>query len=110
VRVASGKQLPTVLWDVVSGDAGGHVPPERMVAKVSREVRPGSIVIFHINGRGPNTRKALPAIIKELRAKGMRFVFVSELLQLVRAGDAKVIPARFDIRIPPKEERARPAG
>jgi peptidoglycan/xylan/chitin deacetylase (PgdA/CDA1 family) len=82
LRVAASWRLPTVLWDVVSGDAGGHIRATTMVDVVSRSVRAGSIVIFHINGRGPNTKDALPAIIANLRARGFRFVRLSELLML----------------------------
>jgi peptidoglycan/xylan/chitin deacetylase (PgdA/CDA1 family) len=80
LRAAAGWSLPTVLWDVVSGDAGGHVPAPLMVSGVSHTVQPGSIVIFHINGRGPFTKTALPDIIKNLRERGFRFVRLSELL------------------------------
>jgi hypothetical protein len=43
-------------------------------------VKPGSIVLFHANGRGWHTSAAIRAIIPALRAKGYRFVTVSELL------------------------------
>ena len=80
VKLAAEWRMPTVLWDVVSGDAGGHVPAATMVDVVSRTVRAGSIVIFHINGRGPFTKDALPVIIQNLRQRGFRFVRLSELL------------------------------
>jgi hypothetical protein len=51
----------------------------------------GSIVIFHINGRAPHTREALPGIIRGLRGKGLEFVTLSRLL---RQPDAKLRPAR----------------
>lgn len=92
--------LPVVLWDVVSGDAGGHVPAARMIESVTRQVQPGSIVIFHINGNGPFTARALPEIVRRLRARGLRFVPVSELLGL---HDATVVRAR------PAQYHARPA-
>jgi peptidoglycan/xylan/chitin deacetylase (PgdA/CDA1 family) len=82
---------PLVLWDVVSGDAGGHIPAARIIDEVSRRTQPGSIVIFHINGRGPETKLALPEIIRRLRARGLRFVHMSELLHLP---GGKVIAAR----------------
>jgi peptidoglycan/xylan/chitin deacetylase (PgdA/CDA1 family) len=37
-------------------------------------------VIFHINGRGRKTAEALPEILRTLRDRGLRFVFLSELL------------------------------
>jgi peptidoglycan/xylan/chitin deacetylase (PgdA/CDA1 family) len=81
---------PLVLWDVVSGDAGGHIPAPRIIEEVSRRAHPGSIVIFHINGRGPETKFALPEIIRRLRARGLRFVQLSELLH---QPDAKIVSA-----------------
>lgn len=105
VKAAADRGLPTVLWDVVSGDAGGHVKPQTMIDDVTREVKPGSIVIFHINGRGPYTKDALPDIIKNLRARGFKFVHLSELLAIpgVRAMPAPHIFWR-------KKDRAHPAG
>ncbi len=101
LAAADARGLPTVLWDVVSGDAGGHVPAPRMVETVVGQARPGSIVIFHINGRGPLTKEALPGILRGLVAKGLRFATVSELL----AGpQARVVPAphmRRGVRVRP---------
>jgi peptidoglycan/xylan/chitin deacetylase (PgdA/CDA1 family) len=104
LKVAAGWHLPVVLWDVVSGDAGGHIPAPGIVDFVSRSVRAGSIVIFHINGRGPHTKEALPTIIQNLRQRGFRFVRLSELLALpgahptsspwIQAHKAKGAPAR----------------
>ena len=92
---------PLVLWDVVSQDAHGHVSAARMVDGVVRAVQPGSIVIFHINGRGPGTKKALPEIIRRLRARGMGFVRVSDLLRLPDARIVNAQPARYRKRTPP---------
>ena len=103
---------PVVLWDVVSGDAGGHISAERMVTDVSAAIRPGSIVIFHINGRGPNTKKALLPIIQRLRARGMRFVRVSELLDLDGGVIVRARPRRYKKRaLPPMSpETDAPSG
>jgi peptidoglycan/xylan/chitin deacetylase (PgdA/CDA1 family) len=90
LEAARARGLPVVLWDVVSLDAGGHFRPATMIESVTARVRPGSIVVFHINGRGPRTKEALPAIIDRLRRRGLRFVRVSELLAL---DDARVEPA-----------------
>jgi peptidoglycan/xylan/chitin deacetylase (PgdA/CDA1 family) len=93
---------PVVLWDVVSGDAGGHVRAQTIVEKVVADTQPGSIVIFHINGRGPQTRKALLPIIRRLRARGLRFVRVSELLEIEGGIIVKARPARYKKReLPP---------
>jgi peptidoglycan/xylan/chitin deacetylase (PgdA/CDA1 family) len=79
IRVAAERQLVTVTWDVVSGDPSGGVTVESMVQTVVGKARPGSIIIFHINGRGWNTGQALPLILRGLRERGFQFVFLSEL-------------------------------
>lgn len=91
VRQAARQNLPTILWDVVSGDPGERTSAERIVRAVIPTVRPGSIVIFHINGRAPHTKEALPQIIRGLRDKGLGFVKVSQLLQ---QPEARLRPAR----------------
>jgi peptidoglycan-N-acetylglucosamine deacetylase len=98
VRMAARQHLPTVEWDVVSGDAGGHIGAPKMVATVLAATKPGSIVIFHINGRGPHTKEALPDIIRGLRENGLGFVTVSDLLQQPDAQPVSARPAPFGWR------------
>ena len=83
VRAARKQNLPVVLWDVVSGDAGGHIPAARMVEVVLAETKPGSILIFHINGRGPFTHDAIlpigtPEFLGARQAVGVWFPAVEE--------------------------------
>jgi peptidoglycan/xylan/chitin deacetylase (PgdA/CDA1 family) len=79
LQIVGERQLPTVTWDVVSGDPSEGATAPLMVQNVVAQTRPGSIVIFHINGRGWNTGQALPSILDGLRKRGFRFVFLSEL-------------------------------
>jgi peptidoglycan/xylan/chitin deacetylase (PgdA/CDA1 family) len=105
LKMAADRKLPTVLWDVVSRDVGGHIKPELIVEGVTRDIRPGSIVIFHINGRGNYTKDVLPQIIRILRERGMGFLPLSRLLALP---NARLLPARrIMVR---KQKDARPAG
>ncbi|MEP6653494.1 MAG: polysaccharide deacetylase family protein [Myxococcales bacterium] len=78
--VAREKRLPAVLWDVVSGDPSAHATAEAMIKSVVRQTRPGSIIIFHINGRETKTADALPVIFQQLRTRGFQFVHLSALL------------------------------
>jgi peptidoglycan/xylan/chitin deacetylase (PgdA/CDA1 family) len=80
VEVARKKLLPTVTWDVVSGDPSARTTKDGMIKRVVGKVRAGSIVVFHINGRGHKTAEALPEIVRDLRERGFRFVQVSELI------------------------------
>jgi polysaccharide deacetylase family sporulation protein PdaB len=55
----------------------------QIVQRIVKNARPGEIVILHdCGGNRIQTVVALPEIIKQLKAKGYRFVTVSELLQL----------------------------
>jgi peptidoglycan/xylan/chitin deacetylase (PgdA/CDA1 family) len=47
---------------------------------VLKKVRPGSIVVMHINHTRFHTAEALPGIIAGLAAKGLKPVKVSELI------------------------------
>lgn len=72
----------TVTWDVepesfpeVDGNA------ERITAHVLQRARPGSIILLHVMYRSrAESRRAVPAIVAGLRARGYRFVTVSELM------------------------------
>jgi peptidoglycan/xylan/chitin deacetylase (PgdA/CDA1 family) len=71
-----------ILWDVDSRD--WTKPGAKRIAKtVVRDVRPGSVVLFHDGGGNrKQTVAALPKIIRRLKKKGYTFVTVEELSQL----------------------------
>lgn len=69
-----------IQWDVAMGDPSPSSSAAEMNGDVMRRVRPGSIILGHANGRGVHTAEALELLIPELRAKGYKFVTVSELL------------------------------
>lgn len=76
----------TVTWDVepeshpeVDGNA------ERIAAHVLERARPGSIILLHVMFPSrAESRRAVPAIVAGLRARGYRFATVSELMALGR--------------------------
>ena len=80
IEIVRGKNLPTVTWDVVSGDPSHKTTTDGMIRAVLAAARPGSIIVFHINGRGWKTHEALPAILSGLRERGFQFVSLSELM------------------------------
>jgi len=88
--------LLAIQWDVATGDPWRGQSTKRITQTVLRRAKPGSIVLAHANGRGWHTAKALPMVIKGLRAKGFTFVTVSELLS---AGTPVVAKDCYD-RIP----------
>jgi peptidoglycan/xylan/chitin deacetylase (PgdA/CDA1 family) len=80
MQVVTEHRLPFVTWDVVSGDPSLKTTTSAMVHAVVSKARPGSIIIFHINGRGWKTAEALPTILRRLRERGFRFVPLSGLM------------------------------
>ncbi len=69
-----------VHWSFASGDPDKRVTPGWLSTWVLGKARQGNILIFHINGRGYSTGKALPVIVRELRSKGYRFVLLQDAL------------------------------
>jgi peptidoglycan/xylan/chitin deacetylase (PgdA/CDA1 family) len=69
-----------VHWSFASGDPDPALSAERLYRHVIERVKPGAIVIFHINGRGYRTGEALPRIVDTLRQSDYRFVRLDEML------------------------------
>jgi peptidoglycan/xylan/chitin deacetylase (PgdA/CDA1 family) len=71
-----------VLWSLDSRDS--FPPPGASPAQIERTLkrlaRPGSIVLLHENL--PATAEALPTVLQDLRARGLRSVSVPQLLAL----------------------------
>lgn len=63
-----------VMWDVLSYDFDAAVSPEQCFNNVVRNVRPGSIIVFHdsIKAR-KNMEYSLPLAITKLKSEGYRF-------------------------------------
>jgi peptidoglycan-N-acetylglucosamine deacetylase len=83
-----------LMWSVDSGDSNPRRPSvEKIVKNVVSQAKPGGIVLMHDGGgRHENTAKALPIIIKKLRAAGYRFVNSTELLEITQATAPGVSP------------------
>ena len=79
VAQAARLGLTTLTWEVVTGDPDPHISAPDILQTVLRGVKPGSVVIMHMNGRGWHTAEALPAVIRGLRKRGYRLVTVSQL-------------------------------
>ena len=95
MAAVNGAGMMAIQWDVSSGDPSPLMSAEAIVQATLAGVRPGSIVLMHANGRGYHTGSALPRIVDALRAKGYRFVTVSELLA---AGTPVVTETCYDAR------------
>ena len=77
IKTASGMGFMTIQWDVDSRDWKDKTAGE-MVESVTKNVRKGSIVLFHSGKR--NTLEALPQILEILKNGGYEFVKISDLV------------------------------
>ena len=77
IRTAREAGMGVVQWSVDPGDYRTGATPARIAAAVLRSVRPGSIVLLHDGGGDPSaTVKALPRIIRGIRAMGLDLVAI----------------------------------
>ncbi len=67
-------------WRWATGDPDPRESANALYDRVVANVRPGDILIFHINGRGVHTAEALPRIVDELETQGYRFTLVSDYI------------------------------
>ena len=73
-------QQHIIQWDVVSGDPDPQISGAAMRRTIISQLRNGSIVVMHANGRGRHTAEVLPEIIAYLRERRLRPVTISALL------------------------------
>lgn len=81
LEMANSLGLTAIQWNVVSGDPARLQSAAGITRTVLRQIKPGSIVVMHGNGRGWKTAKALAQLIPELHKRGYRFLTVSDLLK-----------------------------
>ncbi|WP_443046487.1 polysaccharide deacetylase family protein [Streptomyces sp. NBC_00247] len=81
LRALAPEKVTAVQWDVVGGDAFA-TDPDAVAEQVLAGVTPGSLVVLHCTrSAAPATERAVRRIVPELRARGYRFVKVSELMR-----------------------------
>lgn len=72
---AQAKQLSEnyriIMWSVLSVDYNGKISPEKVVRNVIRNVKPGSIIVFHDSLKASkNLYPALPIVLGYLKRQG----------------------------------------
>lgn len=73
--------LQFILWNVVSGDPDPFMSAGKMRAHVTASTRPGSVIVFHANGKGRHTREVIEWLTRDdLPKRGLTPVTVTELL------------------------------
>lgn len=99
--------LLAIQWDVSTGDPSPGTTAQMIANEMIKNVRPGSIVISHANGRGYHTAAGLPLAIPKLIAAGYQFVTVSELLA---AGKPVVVPTCYNAKPGDTDRYDHPLG
>ncbi|MFZ2445643.1 MAG: polysaccharide deacetylase family protein [Syntrophobacteraceae bacterium] len=87
-------EMPAIQWDIVSGDASRGRSAAAIVSTVLPRAKPGSIIIFHANGKGSGTLGALRELVPKLRGRGFEFATVGELLA---SGDPVGVPECYEL-------------
>lgn len=73
--------LQFIQWNIESGDPDPTLSAEQILTKVAQRAKPGSIIVFHANGKGKHTRQVIEQLTSDiLPRKGLRPMTVSELL------------------------------
>lgn len=76
------KEYGYALVNWTFGEDWLNIPEEKMTEEYLAKVRPGAILLFHDGGKGrEKTVKIVPKVIEKARARGLKIVTVSELLE-----------------------------
>jgi peptidoglycan/xylan/chitin deacetylase (PgdA/CDA1 family) len=104
VELAARNGYSMVLWSVFPRDHGSP-PASKIHERVLAAASDGGVVLLHSGME--NTLAALPGLIAELRARGYRFLTVSELLR--EDLPAPTLSAWYKPAHPPLPDRAAPS-
>jgi peptidoglycan/xylan/chitin deacetylase (PgdA/CDA1 family) len=78
------------MWDVLSGDFDPNITEEQCLLNVTRNVEPGSIVVFHDSLKAEEKlRYALPKALAYLAEQGYRFEALNEQEMVVHQDQRK---------------------
>ncbi len=77
-RLAHELGITPISYQVLSGDASPGMSKKAITKNVLQNIRPGAIVIMHMNHPQWNTCEALRDIVPELRKMGYRFARLNE--------------------------------
>ena len=89
VRAAASLGLTTIDFSLASGDPDKRISARRLTQAVVENARPGSIIVFHVNGNGVHTAEALPGVIDGLRKRGFTFVQAGSYVTAPEEANAK---------------------
>ncbi|MFN2460739.1 MAG: polysaccharide deacetylase family protein [Candidatus Velthaea sp.] len=86
IAEARRRGYTVVMWTAMLEDEPSSLPPPALAQRLLAKVRDGAIIVLHDGDRGRDTRggrtyeaRALAPVIAALKARGYRFVTISEL-------------------------------
>lgn len=73
--------LQLIQWNIESGDPDPTLSAEQILVRVGKRAKPGSIIVFHANGKGKHTRQVVERLTLEVfPQKGLKPMTVNQLL------------------------------
>jgi peptidoglycan-N-acetylglucosamine deacetylase len=99
--------LLAIQWDISTGDPTPATSAQEIAHEMVSNVKPGSIIIAHANGRGVHTAAGLPLALPKLIAAGYKFVTVSEL---IAAGKPVIVPTCYNAKPGDTDRYDHPLG
>lgn len=81
VDVVKALGLRFIQWNIESGDPDPTLSAEQILDRVTKRAKPGSIIVFHANGKGKQTRQVIERLTTDIFPhKGLTPMTVSDLL------------------------------
>jgi peptidoglycan/xylan/chitin deacetylase (PgdA/CDA1 family) len=81
VSITDALGLKLIMWNVESGDPDPLLSKDRILSVIIPRIRPGSLLVFHANGKGKHTREVIEDLYERLfRPHAVTPVTVTELL------------------------------
>jgi peptidoglycan/xylan/chitin deacetylase (PgdA/CDA1 family) len=83
VAIARDLAITLISYKVLSGDAVAFTPVSVIEDNVLKKIKPGAIVVMHLNHPEWNTYEAMLKIVPKLRAEGYTFVKLNDSVMKV---------------------------
>ncbi len=81
IAVAKMLGLRFIQWNIESGDPDPILSADQILTRVGNRAKPGSIIVFHANGKGKHTKQVIEQLTTDiLPLKGLKPLTISELL------------------------------
>lgn len=66
VDVVKALGLQFIQWNIESGDPDPTLSAEQILDRVTKRAKPGSIIVFHANGKGTQTRQVIERLTRDV--------------------------------------------